>query len=178
MKRMIASFILIIILYLIQSSIVAKFAIAGIKPNIFILITIYIGYHYGKIKGVLIGFVSGLLLDMTEGFLLGYQALMYLLIGYGVGFFYKFYHKDQKIIPILLIALSDLALNLMYFVSGFLLRNRLDFFYYLKRIILPEMVYSVIFSYFIYLGIDFFFGKLEKKKPEVKDDVSGGASLD
>lgn len=151
---------------------------AGIKPNIIILMTVLIGYRYGKIPGILMGFLTGLLLDMTEGEILGYFALLYLLVGYLNGFANKFYHKDHTLVPLFLIAVSDLSLNLMIYISSYLVRNRLDFLYYFIRIILPELIYTIVISALIYKALDFIFQLLDYRKPEVKEDANGGNPID
>lgn len=171
MKRILGSFFVLILLYLLQTTILNGIAIAGVKPNVIILIIVLIGYRYGKIPGILIGFFTGLLLDMTEGTYLGYFALIYMLLGYFVGFSHRIYHRDFNVIPLVLIGLSDLTLNLMFYISGFLLRNRLDFFYYLFRIILPELIYTMVVSVFIYKLLHLLFGFLDKKKEEVKEEA-------
>lgn len=124
------------------------------------------------------GFLTGLLLDMTEGEILGYFALLYLLVGYLNGFANKFYHKDHTLVPLFLIAISDLSLNLMIYISSYLVRNRLDFLYYFIRIILPELIYTIVISALIYKALDFIFQLLDYRKPEVKEDANGGNPID
>ena len=94
-------------------------------------------------------------------------------IGYINGLFQKrFYPEDIKL-PMLLIAGSDLALNLVIYVAMFLTRRRYHFFYYLKAVIIPELVYTMvitIFLYFILLKVN---QKLEayEKRSALKFDL-------
>lgn len=169
---------MLVVLYLLQTTVLEEISVAGIKPNIIILMPVFIGYKYGKIPGILMGFFTGLLLDMMEGSYLGFYALMYLLIGYLNGFVKKIYHKDYTVIPLFLIGISDLTLNLMFFISGFLVRNRLDFFYYLIRIMLPELIYTVVISVLLYKGLDFLFYQPEKISPKVNEETKGGEQVD
>ncbi|MGP1432997.1 MAG: rod shape-determining protein MreD [Catonella sp.] len=161
MKRIICSFIMMIILYLLQTTIFNKIAIAGIKPNILIILVVFIGYKYGKIQGMIMGFFMGLFLDLTESDYIGYYALIYLTIGYLVGFSDKLYTSESVIIPMGLVGLSDFVLNFLIFVTGFLLRNRLDLPYYMMKIILPEAIYTVIVSAVLYKAIDYIYLRLE-----------------
>ena len=161
MKRIICSFIMMIILYLIQTTIFNKLAIAGIKPNVVIILVVFIGYKYGKIPGMIMGFFMGLFLDLTEADYVGYYAVIYLTIGYLMGFVNKLYNGDFNLIPVGLIGVSDLMLNFMIFITGFLLRNRLDLPYYVIRIILPEAVYTMIVAALFYRIIDAVYLKLE-----------------
>jgi rod shape-determining protein mreD len=161
MKRIIGSFIMMIILYLIQTTIFNKIAIAGIKPNVVIILVVAIGYKYGKIPGMMMGFFMGLFLDLSESDYIGYYAVIYLTIGYLLGFGNKLYSGESNLIPIGLVGASDLVLNFLIFVTGFLLRNRLDLPYYVMRIILPEAVYTMIVAALFYRIVDAVYLKLE-----------------
>lgn len=161
MKRIICSFIMMIILYLIQTTIFNKITIAGIKPNVVIILVVFIGYKYGKIPGMIMGFMTGLFLDLTESDYVGYYAAIYLTIGYLVGFSNRLYNDDFTLIPLGLVGVSDFVLNFLVYIIGFLLRNRLDLPYYMMRIILPEVVYTVIVAVILYRLIGFVYTKLD-----------------
>ncbi len=170
MKRIVGSFFMLICLYLLQTTVFSRIAIAGVKPNVIIILTVAAGYKYGKIPGIMMGFFTGLFIDMSEGSYLGYYALMYLVIGYLAGFCNKIYNNDSNIIPLLLTGGLDFLLNLMQYVTGFLLRNKLDLPYYLIRIILPEFVYTLVSAALLYKIIDFCYTGLEAKKKETKEE--------
>ncbi|MGN1145662.1 MAG: rod shape-determining protein MreD, partial [Acetatifactor sp.] len=53
-------------------------------------------------------------------------------------------------LPIALITVSDLSYGIICYIMQFLLRGRLDFPYYLGRIILPETIYTIIVTLFLY----------------------------
>ena len=161
MKRIICSFVMMIIFYIIQTTIFNKITVAGIKPNVVIILVVLIGYKYGKIPGMLMGFFMGLFLDLTESDYIGYYSLIYLIIGYLVGFSNKLYTNDSTLIPLGLVGASDFMLNFLIFITGFLLRNRLDLPYYMMRIILPEVVYTIIVSVLLYRIMDYIYVKLE-----------------
>ena len=98
---------------------------------------------------------------MTESDYIGYYSLIYLIIGYLVGFSNKLYTNDSTLIPLGLVGASDFMLNFLIFITGFLLRNRLDLPYYMMRIILPEVVYTIIVSVLLYRIMDYIYVKLE-----------------
>lgn len=119
MKRIICSFFMMIILYLIQTTIFNKVTVAGIKPNVVIILVVLIGYKYGKIPGMLMGFFMGLFLDLTEYDYIGYYSLIYLIIGYLLGFSNKLYTNDSTLIPLGLVGVSDFVLNFLIFITEF-----------------------------------------------------------
>ena len=93
----------------------------------------------------------GLILDIFSGSAPGIYALLYMYAGYINGFFRKrFYPEDIKL-PLLLIAGSDLAVNLFIYFFMFLFRNRYNLNYYFLHLMLPELVYTMVVTIFLYV---------------------------
>ena len=68
-------FITFIFIYFLQSNFFSWFNIAGVKPNLFIILSLIVGVFIGKIYGASIGIVFGLLLDLFIGKALGINAI-------------------------------------------------------------------------------------------------------
>ena len=99
---------------------------------------------------MLTGFFCGLLTDIFFESILGFNAVIYMWVGYCSGYFYRIFYDDDIKTPLLLISVSDVAYGIIQYGFRFLLRGRIDFFYYLGRIILPEMFYTLILTIFCY----------------------------
>jgi rod shape-determining protein MreD len=151
MRRKIVLFLIIIICFLLQSTIFQTFAFAGVSPNLLVIVVSSFGFMRGRKEGMLVGFFCGLLVDIFFGFYLGVYALIYMYIGYFNGIFQKRFYPDDIKLPMLLIGASDLSFNLCIYVFLFLLRSRFHFLYYLKTIILPEFIYTMVITIFLYL---------------------------
>lgn len=74
-------FITFVIIYFLQANFFTWFNIAGIKPNLFIILALFIGVFIGKVYGITIGIVLGLLLDFFIGKVIGINAAMLGLAG-------------------------------------------------------------------------------------------------
>lgn len=70
----------------------------------------------------MVGFFSGLMIDLFYGSLFGFYALLYMYIGYLNGFFCKVFYDDDIKVHIVLVAASDLVYSLLMYVLQFLLR--------------------------------------------------------
>lgn len=166
MRRKITIFFIIAICYVLQCTLFAELSFAGISPNLLIVVVSAFGFMRGKKEGLWTGFFSGFVLDLFSGSVLGFYALLYMYVGYLNGFCRKrFYPEDVKL-PMLLIAASDFGCNLIFYVFRFLLRGRFAFLYYLWNIIVPELVYTMvvtIFLYFILLKINQRLETIEKR---------------
>lgn len=151
MLRKIMLFLIISICFVLQTTTFQYFSFANISPNLMIIIVSSFGFMRGKREGMYIGFFCGLLVDIFCGFYLGIYALLYMYVGYLNGYFQKrFYPEDIKL-PMLLIGASNLFINFCTYFLMFLFRARFDFIYYFKSIIIPELVYTMVVTIFLYI---------------------------
>ncbi|HIS31824.1 MAG TPA: rod shape-determining protein MreD [Candidatus Limivivens intestinipullorum] len=150
MKRRIVMILLIFFGFILQSTLLKQIAIANISPNLLLILTVSFGLMRGKKEGMFTGFLCGFLSDLMYGDILGFQALLYLTAGYLCGFCYRIFYDDDIKMPVVLIAGSDLAYGILMYAFQFLLRGRISFPYYLGRIIIPEVLYTMILTILIY----------------------------
>lgn len=147
-KFIIAWFILIC--FVLQSSVFGNFAFAGIIPNLMIILTSAFGFMRGEKEGLCIGFFCGLLSDIYFGSFLGFYALVLMYIGYLNGKFSRIFYPEDIKLPIALIVTSDLSYGIICYILLFMLRGRFQFTYYFLHIILPEALYTIVVTIFLY----------------------------
>ena len=95
-------------------------------------------------------------------------------IGYINGMFKKYFYPDDIKLPMVMIGASDIACNLVIYFVMFLMRSKFKFWYYLSSIIIPEFVYTMvitIFLYFILLKINQSLEAYEKKRRSTKFEL-------
>lgn len=153
MLRKFIVFSMLIIGYLLQSTLFQALSLGGISPNILIILTSCFGFMRGKKEGMLIGFISGLMLDVLFGNLLGFYALIYMIIGYLNGFFASIFYPEDIKLPMILIITSELLYCFLIYFFLFLLQGKFHFGYYFVHIILPEIVYTILVTIVLYKGI-------------------------
>lgn len=150
MKRNIILFFVILIGFVLQTTLFQAANLGGISPNILIIITATYGFMFGKKYGMVVGFICGLLTDIFYGSVLGFYALIYLYIGFANGAFNTIFYQDDIKLPLALIMASDLVYSFVCYILLFLLRGRFNFSYYFLNIIAPEMIYTIAATIFIY----------------------------
>ena len=134
MLRRVIVFIIIIVGFLLQGTVFSGISMGGIVPNILIIITSSFGFMRGKNEGMLIGFLCGLIMDVFFGDILGFYALVYLVIGYLNGFFRSIFYPEDIKLPMILISASELAYCFLCFVFLFMLRGKFHLGYYFLHI--------------------------------------------
>ena len=69
------------------------------------------------------------------------------------GFLRKRFFPDDIKLPLIMISASSIICNLSVYVFRFFIRGKFQIGYYLTRIILPELVYTLLVSVFLYFLI-------------------------
>ena len=153
---------MIIICFILQNTVFQALALASISPNLLVILTSSMGLMRGKKEGMLVGFFCGFLVDIFYGDLFGFYALVYMYIGYVNGFFNKIFYDDDIKLPMLVISASEFLYSLIVYVFLFLIRRRFNFGYYFIHIIIPELVYTIVVTLFLYRLINGVNRKLEQ----------------
>jgi rod shape-determining protein MreD len=149
-KRFFVVTLEILICFLLQTTVFQWFRLAGVTPNLLLILTVSIGFMRGRKEGLFIGFICGLLIDVYYGNLIGICALIYLVIGYLSGYANKIFAREDLSIPLLLIGVGEFIYFFLYYVLEFLLRGRLNIIYYFIHIGFPRIIYTVVVSTFMY----------------------------
>ena len=68
--------LMIIVSFILQTSLFRFLNIGGISPNLMIIVTVSLSIVYGDKKGTVIGFICGLLCDIFFSDYLGFYALV------------------------------------------------------------------------------------------------------
>lgn len=160
-KRAGVTAVILVVCYLLQCTVFPHLALASIKPNLLIVITASFGFMRGSKDGMLVGFFSGLLMDIQFGNILGLYALIYLLLGFANGLFRQAYYDEDIKLPLVLIAASEFLYGLIVYLLMFMLRSEFHFIYYLSHNIIPELIYTIVIALGLYPLILYFNHKLE-----------------
>ncbi|MBR1654342.1 MAG: rod shape-determining protein MreD [Clostridia bacterium] len=155
------------ILYFLQIDLFNWFNIAGIKPNLFIVLVLCLGLFIGRKYAAPIGFIIGIYLDVLAGSQIGISALMYAAIGFLGGYFDKNFSKDSKITILLMVAGSTLLYETVVYIYT-IARNAipLEFWGFIK-IVLIETLFNVLLTIILYPLIrktGYFFEETFKQK--------------
>lgn len=150
LKHILFVVLTILFCYIVQSVLLPLIAISAITPNLMLIAVVTFGFIYGEKKGILTGFICGLLCDIFFGPAPGYTALLYSLIGFICGHVRRLLYMQGIGFPIIAITVCDLFYGFLNFVFLFLIRNRIIFGQFFFEVMLPESIYTAV------LGIVFY----------------------
>ncbi len=164
LKRFAVTALILLAAYLLQCTVFPSLELAGIKPNLLLIVTASFGFMRGSREGMLIGFAGGILTDIQFGEMIGFYALIYLLIGFVNGLFERMYFDEDIKLPLLLITISEFVYGIVIYFLMFMLRSDFDFLFYLNRVIVPELIYTIVITLGFYPLILFINHKLEAEE--------------
>lgn len=149
-RNIIIVFLLIVLCFVIQNAVSLSSGNLFVTPNLLIIVTCIFGYMKGSKTGIIVGFVSGLLADIFAADVIGMNAFLYMCVGFVSGVFNRLFYRDMVLLPLAIVFGGDFLYDFGYYVLRFLLRNKLDFSYYMMDIILPEMIFTTFIALVIY----------------------------
>lgn len=152
---LISIFLVFLILFFIQANFFNYFTIAGIKPNLFIILVLFLGLYLGKYYGFGIGVILGLMLDIFLGKTIGINAIALGIGGFIGGEFTKNFSKESRMtIMLMLIGTTFICELISYVLQLILFKMPINFWPFIK-IISIEIIYNIIIIIIIYPILQF-----------------------
>lgn len=108
----------------LQIGLATQISVAGVHPDLLLLVAICAGLVGGPSTGAGVGFVAGLLLDLFLPGRFGVTALAYLLVGYGSGVAGDAVARPNRWISCGIVTLASAAGTLVYAAIGQMLGQR------------------------------------------------------
>ena len=110
---------------LLQTTLLARLRIFGVMPDVMLLLAVAGGITAGATRGATLGFASGMLIDLFLPTPLGLSALVFTLVGYGVGVANTGVLRSAWYIPVLTAGAASVAGVALYAVIGSVLGERM-----------------------------------------------------
>ena len=108
--------LIIPIIFFLEITIFNKLQICGVKPELLLAVTVFFGFHSGKLRGAEAGAISGIIKDIfgTSGF--GLNFFTFAFIGFISGALRKRLSKESFIVDFLLVNLAVYAVSFVQFI--------------------------------------------------------------
>lgn len=164
MKRKIVTVCIVLLCFLLECTVFQSLSLASVTPNLLIVATSAFGFMRGKREGMFVGLLSGLMIDIMFGDLIGFYAITYMLIGYANGYFKRIFYDDDIKLPLILITASDFIYSHIVYMFMFVMRSKFRYGYYLKNIMIPELIYTILVTLILYQVILHINKKLEAEE--------------
>ena len=146
----ITTIFIFLILYFLQVNFFNWFTIAGISPNLFVILVLFLGLFAGKRVGVPMGIFLGILLDLFASKKIGISAIMLGIVGIIAGVLDKNFSKDSRMTIILMTILSTAIYEVgIYILNYIIVSTNIEILLFIK-ILLIESIYNAILTVILY----------------------------
>ena len=150
MNRKITVFLMLLSCLLLQSNIFSHLKISMVEPNLFIILVTSYAFMRGQKAGLYVGLISGFIFDLFWGETLGLYMLIFGVLGYANGSFHRLFYDDDLKLPLGMIAVSELIYGIISCFCIYILDGSFSLFVCFYKIIIPELIYTVILALPIY----------------------------
>ena len=146
----IALIAIILILYYLQSNFFSWFNIAGVMPNLFVILVLFVGLFANRTMGTAYGVGVGLILDFILGERVGIYAVSLGIIGFLAGVFDKNFSKDSRMTIMFMVAGATLIFEILTYLMNYIfLSINVEILNFIK-ILLIEIIYNILLTIILY----------------------------
>lgn len=154
-------FIAFIFIYLLQSNLFTWFNIAGVQPNLFIILILFCGLFTGKISGLICGVICGILIDLFAHTSVIIEPMMLGVLGFASGLLAKNFSKENRLNIMIMVIATTFIYEIGVYTLKILMNGlQLELLGFIK-IIFIEILYNSMITIIIYPMIQYFGSKIE-----------------
>ncbi|GAW93321.1 rod shape-determining protein MreD [Calderihabitans maritimus] len=125
--RVILLIVLGVVSIVLETSLLNYLAVFGAKPDILLLIIVFMAIFYGSKTGTYIGVIYGLMEDLVIGRYIGLNALVRAFTGYLIGLGEKKFYKDNLLVPFVALFLATVVNETLCLLLRSLVSARVEF---------------------------------------------------
>lgn len=154
---------IIVVALVIQLTLINSVTILGLKPDLIMVVVVVFSLRKGEKEGTISGFASGLLQDIFSTGLLGINALAKTVIGFTCGILKeKIFHEHILFIIPVITFIASFMQSILIFLLLRAFGIEYNLAWSLKKIALPEALYSSLLSPLIFLAINKLFQMIKE----------------
>ena len=153
-RATVATVITLVICIVAQSTILGGVAIRGVRPDLALLVLVFVSLRRGPMVGQVSGFLSGFLEDLMNVSPLGFHSLLRTVIGYLFGLLSGNMFIDPFLMPIILAVVATLLKGVLSGVISAIFGIASSGFITFTGRLWIEMGYNGVVAPFLFAGLN------------------------
>lgn len=139
------------IIYFLQANFFSWFTIAEIKPNLFVILALFIGLFLGRKYGLCFGIIYGFFLDSLIGRNIGISSVMLGIIGLIGGYIDKNFSKDNRLMIMAMVTAATIIYEIgLYIIQSIILSYHIEQIIIFIKTLSIEVIYNIIITIIVY----------------------------
>jgi rod shape-determining protein MreD len=152
----IITIVTMLVCILLQSTLLQKIAIAGVKPDLALLVLIFVSMRRGSMVGQISGFATGFLEDVMNVSPLGFHSLLRTVMGFLYGLLSGNVFVDPFLMPIVLAVIATILKGILSGIVSALFGITASGFMTFAGRILIEAGYNGVIAPFLFALLNLF----------------------
>lgn len=145
---------LMVVAFALQSTLLTRATILGVIPQVLLVVIVSLAYSEGARVGLVVGFFGGLLQDLLiPESIIGLYALVYTLIGFGVGSFRKYAVGDSVWTPVFVVAASSAVAEIGYATLAIIMGQQWVSLSFTTKVTGLVVLYNTLLTPFIFPAV-------------------------
>ena len=150
-RRYIMSYLLLVVAYILQTTLIREMAIFKVAPSLILTSVICFSLVNEPVSAATYGAVAGILLDVSAGRTIGFNAILMLYLALALVVFGQEFFHDTVRSATFLVILATILYEVVFAFFNFAIFGNSSFWYMIARVVLIEAVYNGVFAPLIYL---------------------------
>ena len=141
---------------MLQSTILGRIAIRGVRPDLALIVLVFVSFRRGSMVGQVSGFVSGFLEDLMNVSPLGFHSLLKTVIGAIAGVFSGNVFVDPFLMPMVLAVVATILKGVLAAVVSTIFGIESSGFITFTGRLWIEVVYNGVLAPFLFALLNLF----------------------
>lgn len=153
--------VMVILALFVMQNTPGMMEIAGLRPSFLLSAAVFFSMYEGEFAGAILAMVCGLFWDFGTGGLTGSNAILFLILGVGIGLLTTHFLRCTLGTALMLCSGATMIQTMVNFTFTYLIWNQAKSWMFLLTKLLPAALYSIALSPLIFLLIRFVFKKFQ-----------------
>ncbi|MCZ7661662.1 MAG: rod shape-determining protein MreD [Thermoleophilia bacterium] len=136
-----------------QTVVTSQLPILGVTADLFLLLTVLVAISRGATVGLVFGFVAGLTADIVFLDPVGLRTFIYLIVGYGVGWYVEEFGLPSAWMVVVLAGVTSLLSQGVYGIFQFIMGSAGGFMAMTRLQVLPAALVDGLLAAPLYVGL-------------------------
>lgn len=136
----------------LQTTVLARLTLLGVIPQLVLVVVVSLAFLDGERVGLVAGFFGGLLLDLQlpPDSIVGLTALVYTLVGFGVGYLRQYSVGESVWTPVLAVAVASAVAEAGYALLAIMLGRSWVGLVYTAKVVGLVVLYDALLTPFAF----------------------------
>ncbi len=166
-KAIVVGFAILAACVVLQSTILGRIAILGVRPDLALIVLVFVALRRGSMAAQVAGFTSGIVEDLVSASPVGFHMLLRTLIGFLYGLFSGNVFVDPLLMPIVLTVVATILKGLISGIISLVFGLKASGFLYFTGRLWIEAGYNALAAPFLFALLNLLkvFKQSEKEGP-------------